>query len=54
MQGLETAAGNTGNSKQPKISRRTEVEKTLASFYLREILSDFFTLMVWDSANVHL
>lgn len=24
----------------------------LASFYLREILSDLFALMIWDSANV--
>lgn len=28
------------------------MQKALASFYLREILSDLFALMIWDSANV--
>lgn len=52
MQYLEVAVVNAGNGQWPKVSRRTEVQKALASFYLREILSDFFALKIWDSANV--
>lgn len=49
---LETAAGNTGNNQGPKISRKTKMQKALASFYVGEILSDFFAFMIWNSANV--
>lgn len=52
VQYLEMAVVNTGNGQWPKVSRRTEVQKALASFYLREMLSDFFALKIWDSANV--